>query len=289
MHRLMIACSAALVLSLGNAAAESQRLNVRGQERTYLLERPAGQTPRPTIIMLHGLNGSAAAIAKATGLDRLGPQNDMVAVFPDKHSAMQGWNFFPPGREPALLIENTKSTGIPNDVDFLKTLVADLVRRGIADPQRVYLGGLSNGSFLALRMICAEPELFAGLGLLIGGMPDMVGDDCRRAKPLPVVMLNGTADKSVPYAGGPVHPRALFSAWSTERLATFFRELNRCSGASDVAALPNAGAHSFSVTRWTSCAHGAVVQYRILGGEHATYNVNLGQILIDFFRGKARS
>ena len=276
------------ILSLGDVAAEPLRLNVGGQERTYLLERPAGQTARPTVIMLHGLNGSGAAIAKATGLDRSGPQNDFAAVFPDKHAAMLGWNFFPPGREPAQLIERTKAGGIPNDVAFLKALVADLVRRGISDPQRVYLAGLSNGSFMALRMICAEPGIFAAMGLLIGGMPDMVGDDCRRAKSMPVVLLNGTADKTVPYAGGPVHPGALFSAWSAERLAGFLRELNRCGDAREVAGLPRAGPHSFVVTRWTSCADGPVVLYRILGGEHATYTVNVGQLLIDFFRGKAR-
>jgi polyhydroxybutyrate depolymerase len=289
MRRFVIACSAAMILSPGDLASEPLLLGVGAQQRTYILERPSGQMPRPTIIMLHGLAGSGADAAKGSGLDRLAPQNGFVAVFPDKHPALDGWSFFPPGKEPPLLIQRAQAAGgIPDDVGFLKALVADLVRRGISDPRRVYLAGTSNGSFMALRMICSEAGMFAAVGLVVGGMPDVVGDGCRPARPVPVVMLSGTADKSVPYAGGLVQPRGLFSAWPTERLVAFFRELNGCPETGEVSSLPAAGPHQHVATRWTGCARGAVAFHRIIGGEHSTYNVDVGQLLLDFFRDKAR-
>jgi polyhydroxybutyrate depolymerase len=285
--------SAAVMLNVASLAAEPARLTIDGKERTYLIEKPPGQAPRPTIIMLHGLNGSGADVARATGLDRLAPQSGWVAVFPDRQPPLQGWNFFPSGREPSLLLERSRAIGgVPNDAGFLKALVADLVRRGVSDPKRIYLAGVSNGSFMALRMICADAEIFAAVGLLVGGMPEVLGDECRPAKPVPVMMLNGTADTTVPYAGGAVQPGGLFSAWPTERLAAFFRKLNGCSERHDDSLLPNARPNKVEVTHWTSCAGGPVLSYRVIGADHAApwnNNVDVGRLLTSFFNSKSRS
>jgi polyhydroxybutyrate depolymerase len=277
------------LLNLGSVAAEPARFSVDGKERTYLIERPSGQTPRPTIIMLHGFNGSGAQIARGSGLDRLAPQNGVVAIFPDKHPALQGWNFFPSGKEPPSLIERTRATGIPDDVGYLKALIADLVRRGISDQRRVYLAGLSNGSFMVLRMICSNAGLLAAAGLVVGGMPEEVGADCRPTKRTPVMMINGTDDQIVPYAGGPVQPGGLFNAWSTERLVAFFRQLNGCAGMAEQSLLANTGANKIELARSRGCAGAPVEFYRVIGGGHSLPpELTTGQLLLDFFRDKAR-
>jgi polyhydroxybutyrate depolymerase len=290
--RICALAGAATVINLGDVAAESARFVFGGQERTYVIERPPGQTPRPTIIALHGLNGTGASMARMTGLDRLAPQNGLVALFPERIPQLQGWNFFPRGKEPALLIERTRAVGgPPDDVGFLKGLIGDLVRHGISDPNRIYVVGASNGSFMALRMMCAEAGMLAAAGLVVAGMPDVVGDECRPAKPIPVMLLNGTADTVVPYAGGPVQPGALFSAWSTDRLVSFLRRLNGCAEKQERSQLPNTGGNTIEALRWTGCTGGPVVLYRMIGGDHAapwTGNVNVAALLVDFFHGKAR-
>jgi polyhydroxybutyrate depolymerase len=283
---------AAIIINFGDVAAESARFAFGGLERTYLIERPPGQTPRPTIVVLHPLNGTGAGMARMTGLDRAAPQNGLVALFPERIPQLQGWNFFPPGKGPPSLMERTRAVGgPPDDVGFLKALIGDLVRRGISDPNRIYLAGSSNGSFMALRMMCAEAGLFAAAGLLVAGMPDMVGEECRPAKPIPVMLLNGTTDTVVPYAGGPVQPGGIFSAWSTDRLVSFLRRLNGCADKQERSPLPNTGANTIEAVRWTGCTGGPVVLYRIIGGDHAapwSGNVNVAGLLLDFFRGKAR-
>jgi polyhydroxybutyrate depolymerase len=287
-----VLAGAAVLINPGDVAAESARFPFAGQERTYVIERPPGQTPRPTIIVLHGLNGTGAGMARMTGLDRTAPQNGLVVLFPERIPQLQGWNFFPRGKEPPSLIERTRAAGgPPDDVGFLKALVADLVRRGISDPKRIYLAGTSNGSFMALRMICAEAGMFAAAGLLVGGMPDTVGDECRPAKPIPVMMLNGTADTIVPYAGGPVQPGGIFSAWSTDRLLSYLRRLNGCAEKHERSLLPNIGRNDVEVVRWTGCTGGPVVSYRMIGADHAAPwngSLNVGALLLDFFRDKAR-
>jgi polyhydroxybutyrate depolymerase len=273
-----------------NKCAGSAKISVAGNVRSYVFERPPLPGPRPTILVLHGLNGSGADTARTTGLDKVASREGVVAVFPDRQPPMIGWNFFPPGKELPLLIERARSIGgPPDDVGFLKALIADLVGRGISDPKRVYIAGISNGSFMALRMICVDADRFAALALVISGMPETVGESCRPAKPIPVAILNGTADRVVPYVGGPVNPGALFSTWPTDREVAFFRRLNNCPEVQETSNLPNVASHRMVMTRWTGCAGGDVALYKILDGEHSTYNFNVGQWLLDFIRNKVRS
>jgi polyhydroxybutyrate depolymerase len=82
--------------------------------------------------------------------------------------------------------------------------LADVTQRGLSDPARIYLTGLSNGGFLPLSMLCTAGDSFAAVGLLITSMPEDTGADCHSSTPLPVLMLGGTADQVVPYGGGVV-------------------------------------------------------------------------------------
>ena len=58
--QLLALSGATIILNVCDVGAESVRLSVDGRERSYLIERPAGDAPRPTIIMLHGFGGTAA-------------------------------------------------------------------------------------------------------------------------------------------------------------------------------------------------------------------------------------
>src|SRR4051812_31385436 len=167
------------------ATAEPAQLIVSGQIRAFLLERPAAQGPRPTIIMLHGAGRRPADIAGETGLAQIAPREGWVAVFPEGRGSR--WNFFPPGKEPARDLQFFQQHGgVPDDVNFLRTLVADLVRRGVSDPKRIYISGLSLDGVMALRMACVDAGPFAAIGLLIAAMSEVTGAECQPAKPLPL-------------------------------------------------------------------------------------------------------
>jgi Flp pilus assembly protein TadD len=130
--------------------------------------------------------------------------------------------------------------------------------------------------------------MFAGIGLVIASMPEQTGEECRPAKPLPVVILSGTADTVVPYAGGPL-TLGPFRAdvWSMDRLLAFFRRHNGCSGSVETSALP--GAQRIELERSTNCTGGPVAAYKVVGGTHAsTPNaLNVGTMLLDFFGAPA--
>ena len=284
----MIAGLLAILSAAEEGAAESKQLAVSGQPRTYLVERPAAKGPHPAIVMLHGLNGTAERVAQRTGLAQKGPQEGFAVAFPQARAA--AWNRFSPGKETPQAIELFRSVGgPPRDLEFLTMLVAELIRSGIADPRRVYLAGESNGGFMALAMICAKPEMFAGAGLLVTSMPEDLGSECGALKPVPVLILSGTADTVVPYAGGTVAGSTI-NVWSTDRLLTFFRQRNGCAGAPGQSLVPGLQ-QRIEVEYSGPCRHAPVLLYRVVGGTHGSSPVALhaGQLMVDFFREKGRA
>lgn len=278
--RLLFLCLVALT-TLSGAVAEPARLIVNGQPRTFLLERPAEQAPHPTLIMLHGGGGAAEQEMLFSGLAQLGPREGFAAVFPEAVGGL--WNFFQPGKETAQYVEYTqRHGGLPDDVAFLKMLVADLVQKGISDPKRVHLAGRSLGGVMVLRLACVDAGSFAAIGLLIAAMPETTGSDCHPPKPLPVLMINGTDDRILPYKGERSARGDVL--WSTQRLAAFFSDLNGCAEPDQQSVQQN-----IVIERSTRCAGGPVIVYRVVGGGHdLPPALNTSQTLLDFFRDKTR-
>ena len=274
------ACWLAATMAL---AAEPLQINVGGQQRAYLLEHPAAAGPRPTLIMLHGAGGTAAGEA---WLGSVALAQGFAAVLPDGQG--RRWNFHPPGKETSVDVEFFRQHGgLPDDVAFLKAIVADLVRRRIADPRRVHLAGFSLGGVMALRMACTHADMFAAIALLVSAMAEVNGADCRPARPLPALILNGTADPLIPYAGGRTSRGD--TLWPAERLVSFFRRLNSCSEPALSSAVWNPQPQAIEVELSARCAGGPVAFYRVVGGGHTIPPVlNGGHMLLDFFRDKVR-
>ena len=110
----------------------TETIEAGGIQRTFVMVRPATQGPLPTIVMLHGNGGRAAGLPQATGLGPLARREGFVAVFPD--GIAHAWNS---SSALARLIGQRSGNPAPDDVAFLKALVAKLVQRGIADSSRL--------------------------------------------------------------------------------------------------------------------------------------------------------
>jgi polyhydroxybutyrate depolymerase len=274
--------------------AQSLQLVVDGQPRAFVVNRPPGGEPRPTVIMLHGAGSNATKEANAPGLGQLAPQNGFAAVFPEGRGGR--WNHLPPGKEATAFVELAFKDvgGALDDVKFLKLLVADLVRRGVSDPKRIYLAGRSAGGLMTLRMACEDAKLFAGIGLLIAGMSEPLGPVCRPAKPLPVLMLNGTADQLIPYGGGTVAGmdgtpgRGVFAVWPTDRLVEFFRGLNGCTDPAQLSVVAVQSREQIHLERSAGCTGAPIEFYRVVGGAHNANptGLDVSQALLTFFSGK---
>ena len=274
-------CAVGVTLAVPSAA---DQLMVNGKARTYTIAQPAtAKGPKPTIIVLHDTKGSGTAIAQSNKLDTLAPQQGFVAVFPDGQN--QQWNFFLPGKELDFYVKAMKASGgVADDGAFLKALIVDLVQRGIADPLRIYIAGESNGSLLALRMICTDANLFAGAALLATGMPETLGADCHPPRPIPVLMIKGTKDEMMPYAGGLVEPSETVRVWSTDKLVGFFQQLDSDTRPPQSSVLSRKVPNFVQIDQWANCPGIPLTVYRVIDGAHiAPPDLNEGQVVLDFF------
>ena len=262
--RLMMCAVVLLGLAVGGsirAHAEELSVDTRDGARSAIL-MPAQRARAPTVIVLHGALISAEYTARWYGFVEAAAHHGFAAVFPRGISLL--WN---DGRE--------VWTPDADDVGFLRRLARVLVARGTTDPTRLYLVGVSSGGMLTLRVLCEAPELFAGAATIIAGMPTGVGAACRRRRPVPVIMFNGTADPVVPYAGGGVGLGGWQgTVWPAERTAAFLARRNGCGPPSKAAVAGSAAPDAIRIVRldWGRCnsEHG-VTLYRVEGGGHQVY------------------
>jgi polyhydroxybutyrate depolymerase len=155
-----------------------------------------------------------------------------------------------------------------DDVAFLNALVDNLIAKGIADPKRVYISGLSNGGFMAMRMACEAPERFAAFAQVIASAPLNARDTCRPARPLPMLMINGTDDTLVKFAATAAAAQGSFGA---NELAAFWATRNGCTTSAD-SALPDLDPQdksSVTLRRYVGCKSGGEVEFlTVKGGGH---------------------
>jgi polyhydroxybutyrate depolymerase len=279
-------CCLFLLAMVSAVSAETRQLTVDGDARTFLLMRPPGQGPHPTIIVLHGGNGDADEEMRRSGLGQRGAQQGFATAFPQAKGGY--WNFFPPGKENGQYKRHFKRLGgVPNDVAFLKMVVAVLTKGGIADPKRIYLAGRSLGGVMALKLACVDAGSFAAIGVLISTMPDVTGSECQPARPIPVLIINGTDDRVLPYRGERGMQGHIL--WPTKRLVDFFRVLNGCTEPAQQSELPGKHVHKVLVERSTGCTGAPVVLYSVVGGGHELPPaLNASRTLLDFLHDKMR-
>ena len=89
-----------------------------------------------------------------------------------------------------------------DDIAFLSALIEKLIADGVADARRIYVTGLSNGGAMTMSMLCARANLFAAAAAVIMNLTDGLASSCRPARPVPILVMNGTDDPLVPFNGG---------------------------------------------------------------------------------------
>lgn len=258
---------AALAASLAAASAASAvTIDVNGVKRSYTAQLPA-KRPAPLVIVLHGKTQRGADMITRTAWPQVAKREGLAVVFPD--GLNNAWADARTKAGPAL-------RGPPagtDDVAFIAKLVEKLVADGTADAKRVFIEGISNGGAMAMTMACARADLFAAAASVIMNLTDEAAVTCHPSRPVPMLLMNGTADLLVPYGGG--HGTSYFAAdgfWSTDETLAFWRRLNGCeTDDAETTDLPDmAPADHSTVTRISSrCPRGHdVVLYRVNHGGH---------------------
>ena len=90
----------------------------------------------------------------------------------------------------------------PDDVGYLRSVLADVRRHAAVDPLRVYAFGESNGGFMAHRWACEPGGELRAIASIAGAAPGPGIPPCAPAAPVSVLEVHGDRDERVRYEGG---------------------------------------------------------------------------------------
>jgi len=203
------------------------------------------KTGRPLIVVLPGAGQSGADIAQYTGYSKLADQRGFLVAYPTAAGSRPFWNV------------SGAVAGRPDDVAYLREVIATLTADTCADPARVGMTGVSNGGGMTARMACDASDLLAAAAPVAGGYSSL--PDCRPERPLSILEIHGVRDAVVPYAGkGPDHAGAV-GDWLSDWLAR-----DGCTAP----ARRSTPAPRVDELRWTCPGGRMIVHDRVIDGQH---------------------
>ena len=292
--RFAAAAAAALLLLAGAKAravpAVDEVTLARPEGPRHYLRAGPSEGRHPLVILLHGHGGTAKQLlgrersaAPLSSWLAIAEREDLVVAAPDGLNGADGrpgWNDCRADAD-----NNPRS----DDVGFIGALVDRELASG-ADPARVYVIGMSNGGMMAFRLAI---ELAPRLAAFAAVSASMAADSRCAAprQPLSALVISGTADPVVPWAGGPVKvlsSKSRGAVIAVEQAVQRWRELGGLPAAPQVQELPHRDPNDPTrATRllWGGNPAGVQVELmRIEGGGHVEPSASqrLGRLYLSF-------
>jgi polyhydroxybutyrate depolymerase len=239
-------------------------IEVGGLKRSYRTYVPRSLAPgAPLVLVMHGSgqNGAQIGLETGYGFDRLADLHGFAVVYPDAYSF--DWN-------DCSKIGDFRVSGVEvDDVGFLGALADKVVTDIGGDPKRVFATGVSSGGFMSIRLALEAPARFRAVAAVSASVHAPDSFKCKPVGPgTSVMLMNGTEDPLVPFAGGESSLFGLFfkggNVRSAQESAQYLAQFNRISGT------PTPVADGASVKRslWRNDAKAEVELLVIEGGGH---------------------
>ena len=268
---LALASSAGEMRAQPLSAGEARTLEHQGVARHYYVHNAeaAAAAPAPLVVSLHGFRRKEKALAGRENpsviawepLDRVASREGFVVAYP--HAWLGKWSQFEGLENTAL--EDGRTV---DDVGFITRMIERLVDEGLADPERVYLTGFSDGAIMTYKLLCTAEAPFAAAAPVAGTMYQKHRDTCAATVAIPLLVIAGTNDRSVPYDGWIyLSGREL----SIPETMEHFRLLHGCTGQKSDLLYDRVAEDESRVLEvvWTGCTvEHAVKLLRVEGGGH---------------------
>lgn len=84
-----------------------------------------------------------------------------------------------------------------DDVGFIAATIDRLIANKIADPNRIYVTGISNGAFMTNRLSLSIPDKIAAVAPVAGTLPLSMLSQDNHPPALPIIYFHGTKDRLV--------------------------------------------------------------------------------------------
>lgn len=179
-----------------------RRMTVGGRERFYQFHAPPradAARPAPVVLVFHGGSSYPGAVRYQSGMDDVADRHGFIAVYPaGTHrlfsDRLLNWN---DGRPPV----SGEAEEMPDDVAFTAAVLDDLGKLCNVDEKRVYAAGISNGGFMAYRLVAELSDRIAAIGPVAA--PRAAGEyQPAPPRPVSIIHFHGMQDTYAPYRGG---------------------------------------------------------------------------------------
>lgn len=184
------------------AGRSVQQLMVGDVERRYVRYEPPTldrSTPAPLMLALHGRGGNGRLAEWMFGFNALADAHGFVVAYPDALGDPPTWN--------EGFVGMAGGPYRPDDIGFVRALVAREQAARPLDPGRLFVCGHSSGAMMTYRLASEASDLFSAAGAVAGsvgyeGPGGAVQTIPQPGRPVSIIHFHGTADTLVPYDGG---------------------------------------------------------------------------------------
>jgi polyhydroxybutyrate depolymerase len=174
---------------------------IGGLERTYRTYVPRALSKNaPLVIVMHGSgeSGAEARIETGYGFERLAEAHGFAVAYPDAYTF--DWN-------DCSRVGDYRANGTEvDDVGFLDAMVDKVAAELGSDRERVYATGVSAGGSMAMRLALEAPLRYRAVAAVSANVPTAANFKCQpAAQSTSLLIMNGTEDPLVPFAGGEIN------------------------------------------------------------------------------------
>jgi polyhydroxybutyrate depolymerase len=246
---VVLGCVFAGIANAQTVTRETRQVTVDGMEREYLLLSPnrSGTSALPLVFNFHGSGGSPEGQLATSDFERIVSEYGFVAVLPQgaytNTRTARSWN------------ADLDPNGV-NDVEMVRSIIADVGRDHRIDPTRIYSTGFSGGARMTSRLACELSDVLAAVAP-VGGI--QFGASCEPQRAIAVLTFHGQADRVNHYV--PTADSAPYWANGVEESIERWIDINECA-----VHMPRVMRISQTVEQrnWSGCRNEVVVEAWII-------------------------
>lgn len=261
----------ALVLILFSTVCNSQLITdsilIESHYRSFCYNKPADVKGGSLLFIMHGSGGSSTDMIISTkGLEAMAPKDKLLVVYPNGYQHY--WNEC---RKFSTAVANKENI---NEEAFFNAMIKYFQSKYGIDEKQVFAAGFSGGGHMAYKFAMTMPGKVKAIAAIVANMPDSASCDCTMAgKALPVLIINGTDDKTNPYNGGEmfINNASFGVVRSTENTFGYWSSLAGYTGLPAKEKLPDTDTSDHkTIERYSYSEHNKppVVLLKVIGGHH---------------------
>lgn len=248
-----------------------KKLTLDGLQREYALRLPKNYSPAqhyPVIFALHGGGGTYKNAIGLYNFDEVADQYGYILVYPN--ALNKSWSM------PGVSSRVKGNRQDIDDVHFISVLIDTVVTGYHGDEKRVFCTGLSRGGIFSLYLAGHLANRIAGIAPVCASIPTSIAGTYAYTRPVPVLLINGTADPLILYNGGAGkyqrnnQDEEQYDMLPTQELVAKIASLNKDATTPVTETIPDANTQdNCTATRYTYQSNSApTVFIKIQGGGH---------------------